>query len=124
MGTTNYDVQILSFSSNGVTVPVVDTSHLGTTTARSKIMGDLKDFGTMEVEFHVDPDKLDTLDTALGVSQTMTFTFKTVTGETSGATMAGSGAISEHNFTVPLEDKMVGNYTIAWLGDVTFTDAS
>ena len=40
MGTTNYDVEILSFSSNGVTVPVVDTTHLGTTTARSKIMGD------------------------------------------------------------------------------------
>ncbi len=42
----------------------------------------------------------------------------------SGATYAGSGAISSHNFSVPLEDKMVGNYTISWLGALTGTDSS
>lgn len=124
MGTTDYDAEILSISSGGVTIPVIDTSHLGTTTARTKMMGDLRDFGEMEVEIHLDPDKLDTMDTVLGLVQTMTFTFKTVTGETAGATMAGSGAVSAHNFDIPLEDKIAGNYTVSWLGDVTFTDAT
>ena len=124
MGTTDYDVEIISASSGGVSVPVIDTTHLGTSTARTKIMGDLIDFGTLEIEIHVDPDKLDTLKTVLGLAQTMTFTFKTVTGETAGATMVGSGALSAHNFDVPLEDKIVGNFTLSWLGDVTYTDAS
>jgi len=124
MGTTDYDVEILGISQSGTTVPVIDTTNLATTGARSKIMGDLKDWGTMEVEFHLDPDKLDTLKTAMGVAQTMTLTFKTVTGETVGSTYAGSGAVSEHNFDIPLEDKIIGNYTIAWLGDVTPSDAT
>lgn len=124
MGTTDYDVEILGVSQSGTTVPVVDKTHLGTTGARIKLMGDLKDWGTMEVEFHLDPDKLDTMKTALGLAQTMTLTFKTVTGETVGATYAGSGALSEHNFDIPLEDKIIGNYTLTWLGDVTATDAT
>ena len=124
MGTTNYDVEILSANFSGQEVPVVDTSHLGTTGTRTKVMADLKEPGTLEVEFHVDPDKLDTLNTAIGLAQTMTFTFKKVSGEATAATLAGSGAISAHNFTIPLEDKCVGNYTISWLGAVTPTDAS
>jgi len=124
MGTSDYDVEIIGSNFSGLEVPVVDTSHLGTTGTRTAIMGDLIAPGTLECEIHVDPDKLDLLHTAIGTAQTMTFTFKTVTGESSGATYAGSGAISSHNFSVPLEDKMVGNYTISWLGALTGTDSS
>lgn len=124
MGTTDYDVEITAINGVEVDVPVVDTTHLGTTGARSKIFGDLKDWKGFSANFHVDPDKFDTLKTAIGLSQTITITFKTVTGETSGATYAATGGISSHNFDIELEEKIVGNYTVAFLGDVTVADAS
>ena len=76
------------------------------------------------MEVHIDPDKLDSFKTACGLSQTVTLTFPTVTGETVGATMAGSGFITGHSFDVVSEDKIAGNVTLKWSGDVTFTDAT
>jgi len=124
LGTTDYDIEITGITDISGTVEVIDTTHLGTTSARTKMLGDLTNWESMSADFHVDPDKLDTLKTAMGLTQTVTITFKTVTGETTGASFVFSGGITSHNFSIPLEDKMVGNYTISILGDVTPTDAS
>lgn len=124
MGTTDYDVDITGFTGFSGNVEVIDKSHLGTTGARAKMCGDLKNWESLDADFHIDPDKLDTMKTALGLEQTITLTFKTVTGESTAATAAFTGALTQHNFSIPLEDKIVGNYTISILGDVTFTDAS
>ena len=124
MGTTDYDVDITGITDVSGNVEVIDKTHLGTTGARSKMMGDLKNWESLNADFHLDPDKLDTMKTVLGLEQAMTLTFKTVTGETVGATATFTGALSSHNFSIPLEDKIVGNYTMSILGDVTFTDAS
>lgn len=124
LGTTDYAVQRMSVAASGISVPVIDTTHLGTTSARTKIMGDLIDFGSLEIEANGDPDELDTLKTTCGLAQTVTLTFPILAPETVGATMAGSAAISAASFTVPLEDKFTATFTLTWLGDVTFTDAT
>lgn len=125
LGGSAYDVDILSISQGDETLPVFDTSHLGTAGSRTKGVGELIDHGSVDVEIHVDPDELDALKTAMAAgAQTVTITFPTITGETNGATASGSGAVTAHNYTVPLEDKIAGGYTITWLGAVTYADST
>jgi len=124
MGTTNYNAEIIGISHADETVPVIDVSHMGTTGSRSKITGELIDHGSFDVEIHISPSKLDTMKTALGTIQAISIKFPLVTGETNNATAAGSGAITAHNYTIPLEDKIVGGFTVTWTGAVTYTDPS
>jgi hypothetical protein len=124
MGTTDYDAEITGITDLNGEVVVIDKSHLGTTGAHVKMFGDLTNWQSFNADIHFDPNKNDTLKSAMGLEQTITLTFKTITGETSGATASFTGGISSFNGSVPFEDKMVGNYTMSILGDVTFTDAS
>lgn len=123
MGTTDIAMEIVSISQGDMSTPSVDVTHLSSTT-REFIPGDLADFGELTMEANIDPDLLDSFKTAIGLDQTMTLTFPTITGETSGATMAGSGFVTGGSFNVPLEDKLSGSFTMKWSGDVTFTDAT
>lgn len=126
LASSDYDVNILAVSDGGASIPVVDTTHLGTTTARTKIVGDLIDFGEWTIEIHIDPDKLDLMKTTMEAgAQTVTFTWKKISGEpTNAATVSGSAALTAHSFTVPLEDIVTGTYTLSWLGDVTYADSA
>lgn len=124
LGTSTYTVEILSISQGDESMAVINTSHMGTTGSHTKIVGDLIDHGSVDFEAHLDPNLLDAMKTAMGVSQTCTITFNTEGAETVGAKAVGSGALTSHNYTIPLEDKMTVGYTLTWLGAVTYTDAS
>lgn len=124
LGTSTYDVNIESISQGDSSVPIIDTTHLGTTGARTKIFGELIDWASIDVTAQLDTALLDSMKTALGVSQSVTITFPPKSGETAGATAAFTGGIASHNWSVPLEDKMMVGFTIAVLGDITFTDGS
>jgi hypothetical protein len=93
---------------------------MGTTGTRSKMLGDLKEPVSIDVEMHYDPSE--TIPT--GTSQTITITFPVPTGSTNGATLSGTGAVVSHSASVPLEDKMTGTYKIQFLGAVTRAAAS
>lgn len=122
MGTSDYGAEITQLDADGKEVPVIDISHMGTTGSRVKMVGDLVDEGSINVSIHFDSSTMDELEAAFGVSQTMTLTAPLSTGGSTAGTIAGTGAMTKHNWTAPLEDKMVGNYTITWLGAVTMTD--
>lgn len=125
LGTYTYSVDITNVSQGAETIPVIDTTHLGTTGSRTKIVGKIIDHGSVDFDSHVDSALLDSMKTALaGGSQTCTITFPVKTGNTTGATASGSGALTSHNYTIPLEDKMVANFTLTWLGAVTYTDGA
>lgn len=115
-----FTAEILKISSSGVEVPVIDTSHHGTTGSRTKMVADLIDEGDIDVELQFDPDTLP----PLKITQTVTITFPVPAGLTNGATLVGSGAITKRDWEVPHEDKMTGKYTMTWLGAVTPTVAS
>lgn len=125
LGTYTYSVDITNISQGAETIPVIDTTHLGTTGSRSKIVGKIIDHGSVDFDAHVDSSLLDAMKLALaGGSQTCTITFPLKSGQAAGATAAGSGALTSHNYTIPLEDKMVANFTLTWLGAVTYTDGT
>lgn len=51
---STYASNILSMSWDGISRPVLDTTHLGTTVARTFVPGDLYDAGNLTVEFQFD----------------------------------------------------------------------
>ncbi len=121
--TSAYAASITGVSQGDQSVPVIDTSHMGTTAARTKTTGDLRDEGELTIEILLDNDLLGELQTAMGTVQACTLTFPK--GSNSVAAKAtGNAALTSHNYTVPLDDKMVGGYTLTWCGAVTYADAT
>src|SRR5690606_32763226 len=107
-GTSSYAAEITGVTINGEEVPVIDISHMGTTGTRAKMLGDLKENVTLDVQVNFDPDE----PPPIGSSETITVTFPIPSGSTNGATRAGTGAIVSHSEEVPLEDKMTGTYRV------------
>ncbi len=122
--TSNPQLEILSITSGDASVPVIDVTHMGSTTSRAKITGDLRDEGDFTVEAHLDNIQMDLVYSSLGTSQTCTITLPLGSTDTSNATVSGTAAITSVNWSLPLEDKQLCNYTGTWLGVVTWADAT
>lgn len=120
-GTSSYAVEITGINLSGVSRAVIDTTHLGTTGARTKRPGDLYEPGTIQCEIHWDPDEQPPI---TGAEETVTLTFPIEAGNSSGASLAATGFISEFSAAVPLEDKMTGSYTVQLADDHTWTDGA
>ena len=124
IATNAYDVEILSINQGEQSRPVLDCTHMGST-EREKAPGGLVDYGSMDVEAHLDPNELDAMKTALtAAASTGTLTFNTAGAETVGANCTGTGFVSSHNYTIPLEDKMTVGFTWTWAGACTWADAT
>lgn len=119
-GTTSYAAEIVSADFDGAEVAVLDTAHMGTTGARTKRFGDLKEEGSVRIRIHFNPNQ----QPPLGTAETVTFTFPIPSALTNGATAAGQGGISAWSASIPLEDLMSAEFTVTWTDDVTWTDAS
>ena len=119
--TSSFTCELLSATIPGATRQAINTSHAGTTTAHTKIPSKLIDWGQLEIEFNFDPDDEPPLD---GAAETVTITFPTPSGGTSGATIAGSGFFSNFTMTGTNEEKMTATATIEWSGDLTWTDST
>src|SRR5690606_42042152 len=91
LGTSTYDVNIESISQGDSSVPVIDTTHLGTTGARTKICGELIDWASIDVTAQLDAALLESMNTALGVRQPVTAAFPPNSGERPGAAAALTG---------------------------------
>lgn len=119
--TTGFSAEITAINGQSITREVIDASHLGSTNVRDKILGDLADEGEVQFDFNFDPDEQPPIKQP---AETITVTFRIPDGLSNGATAQGSGGITDWSWGVPLEDKMTGQGTITWLGEVTWTDAS
>lgn len=120
-GTSAFSAELMSVGLPGVTRQSIDTTHMGTTVARTFIPSDLIDWGELEIEFAFDPDNEPPMD---GVAETITITFPIPSGGIGGATIAGSGFFTNFSMTGPLEEKMTATATIKWSGDLTWTDST
>lgn len=112
---SGFFAQILSVNHSGISRGSIDTTHMGTTTARTFAATDLFDAGELEVEIHFNPDTRPPIDDA---AETCTVTFP------STATLAGSAFMTGFQYGDPLEDKMTATATLKFSGDLTFTPAS
>lgn len=120
-GTSSFAAEVLQINGENVSRAVIDTSHMGTTGARTKMPGDLHDEGEVTMNIAFNPNNEIPVDAAV---ETITITFPVPSGDSNGATAAGSGFISGYSWTDPLEDKMTADITITWADDVTWTDSS
>jgi hypothetical protein len=112
-GTSTFEAHLLSVNGSDITRAVVDSTHMGTTGERTKIFGDLFDAGSFEMEIAFDPDADPPIGSAV---ETLTITFPKPADKANGAYVAGSAAITNWTWGVPLEDKMTATVTVTWDG--------
>jgi hypothetical protein len=100
----------------------IDTSHLGTTTSRTKMAGALTNVEDCALTITSDPASMPSVGDA---NETITITFPLLSGETTAATLAFSGFIKNYTpGTLSSNAKMEGSVTISISGDWTYTPAT
>lgn len=118
-GTSGFSANITAINGEDITRPEIDTTHLGTTTARTFIPGDLYDPGGVTFDLQFDPDDFPPIGSA---AETVTITFPLSSGGSSAATWAASGFMTAFSYGVPLEALMTGTATVKFSGVITPTD--
>lgn len=117
-GTSGFTANITAINGDSIERPSIDTTHLGTTTARTFIPGDLVDQGNLTLEIQFDPDTTPPIKTA---TETITVTFPLSSGGTTAADWEFSGFGTSFEYGVPLEELMTGSLTVKVTGDITIT---
>jgi len=120
-GTSSFTANFTSITIDGVTRPAIDTTHLGTTVARTFTPGELIDYGEFGIEFQWDPDDFPPIDQA---PETITLTFPLSSGGSTAATFAFPGFMTNYSGAIALEELMTATATIKISGDITDTDES
>ena len=120
---STFAAQISEIQWSGISREQVETTHLGSTTARTYLPGDLYDPGEMSLSIFYEPGN----EPPLSASQetiTLTFPLNDAQGQASAATLAGSAAMSEFSFGVPLEDMITADVAFKFSGPLTWTSAT
>lgn len=112
--TSGFSIQILDVTPYAMSRVSIDTSHQGTTGARTFSPVDLYDAGELSFTGHFNPDTSPPIN---GANESITVTFP------AGATAVFSGHMTAYNPGSPLEDKMTVDVTIKISGSVTITGA-
>ena len=124
-GTTPIALDFTSIEASGVTRESIDVSHLGTTGAKAFIAAKLYDAGELTFEGLMDPNLGDALVIKVGaVAETMTVTFPTPSGGSSGSTFAATGFLTSFEWGVPMEEEMTFSMTVKLTGVITWTDST
>lgn len=121
-GTSSFTGSWKTLQHTGVTRVSVETTHLGTTSWKTFMPGDLVDPGEISGTLSYDPDAQPPYS---GAAETITLSFPVPSGQTNAATMAASGFVT--NFDEPTlenDSEMIANVTIKLSGTITWTDAS
>ena len=116
--------QIVSITPGAITREVVDTTHLGSSNATTRIPGDLYTAESWEIEFQFVPG---TNNINVGTTAaSCTITFPTYGGDWSaGATLTGSGFFSSFQpGQLANNELMMATGTWQWSGAVTWTSAT
>lgn len=117
-GTSGFTANLTAINGEGIERASIETTHLGTTTARTFMGGDLFDPGNVSLELQFDPDNKPPF---TGASETITVTFPLSSGGSTAATWAASGFVTGFDYGAPLEELMTGTMTVKLSGDITVT---
>lgn len=107
---SGFFAEILTGKLTGYERPVIETSHMGTTTAMTFTPGSLANPGQIEVELLFDPSTKPPINST---AEAIVVTFSDAT------TWTGSGFMSEFEWESPLEDRITANATVKCSGDWT-----
>lgn len=120
-GTSSWAGKVTSISRSGVARESRQTSHLGTSTWHTHVIGKLTEPGTCEIDVLYSPNDPPPSATA---AETITITFPLGTGESGAATEVFSGAVIGFDWTGAMEELYTGTITVKVLGAPTYTDAT
>ena len=107
---SGFSAEITNISWDGISRESIDTTHLGTTTARTFMPTDLYDAGEITIEGHMDSTLGCPID---GAAATLTITFP------GSDTWSASAFCTSFSFNSPLEDKMTFTATFKCSGAIT-----
>jgi len=123
-GTSGFSAQIVAIKPPGASVGWVDTTHMGTTVARTCLPKDLIEWGEIEMLCHLNPDT-DPGTTFAGTGGTKTETITIAyfgPDDAAGATWAGTGFMTEYDpQEAEVDDKMTVRVKAKITGDITVT---
>jgi len=105
------NAELTSIEWSGRSNESIETTHMGSTTARSFIKGDLYDPGEIQLEGHFDATEADP-----NFSESNTIT---IDWAGSGQTNAVTGFLTDYSVSAGLEDKMTFSATFKASGVVT-----
>ena len=124
-GTSSNTFDLTSIEISDVSREAIDTTNLGTTTARTFIPTDLYDPGSIDIEFDYDDDNVSSNAPQFSAAaETITITWPIVGTVAAGGKFAASGFMTNFGVSTPLEDKITGSGTFKMSGAITFTDGT
>ena len=123
-GATVFTAQYQNLAWDGVERAVIQTSHLGTTTAHSFTHGDLYDPGTLSCDLWWDINKTPPFTGSGSTVSVITLTLPVAPTFAVAGTVAASGFVTGIGMAIPLEDMMTQTVNIKFTGTITFTSAT
>jgi hypothetical protein len=128
-GTSGFTAELLSLRWTGISRNVVDTTPLSITPAPTGQIGNRRykaahavDPGSLECEFHFNPDLKPPLD---GVQELITVTFPMVAGDATAPIWKCNGMLTSWDIEgISLDEKMVARGTIKLTGSIEIVGAT
>lgn len=112
--TSSWSFEMNDLSWGGIERNFIDSSHLGSTVARTYLLGDLYDPGSLTIQGH--------LDTGTTGNPILTNPVEEVRLIFPNSKFySAEGGLQSFELTVPLEDKMGCTAVIKFSGQITFT---
>ena len=114
---SSYVIEMVDLSWAGIERNFIDSSHLGTTVARTFIVGDLYDPGALTFQGHLDQNSTGNppITQAMETSPGITLAFP------NAKVWTANGALQSFEASVPLEDKMGVTGVVKFSGAITFS---
>lgn len=107
---------------NNISREAIETTHSGSTGGKRTYMpSDLEDPGELQCDIMWRVDTKPPIDSA---AETITLTFPVSTGNTTGATWAASGFLTNFSGACPYNGMMTATCTLKFTGDITVTAGS
>ncbi len=127
LGTNTWDTAALitSIQPDAVTRAALETTHLGTATARSFIPEDLVDNGGFTIEFLNNGSDANATLPVLLAAETITITYAIVGTSSTAQIITGSGFCTEYTMgSAQVGELIKGSAKFKWAGTLTFTAAT
>lgn len=118
-GTSSWSANFTVSNWSGLSRESVETTHLGTTTAKTFTPADLYDAGELQIDFQFDVDDFPPIDQ---VAETITVTYPLSSGGSTAGTWVASGFMTNFDHSVETETLMSGSATVKFTGSITPTD--
>jgi hypothetical protein len=121
-GTSTYACDLITLTLPEKTRATIETTHLGTTVAKTYKPAKLKDVGTVSLEYDHNPAADDLTD---NVIETVTINYPLLSGQSVAAKLVFSGFVTKQGGEeFKVDSRMTTKITVQVSGDFAFTAAT